>query len=188
MCPAADGDALGGTPAANAASGGHIKKSAGWVHVFDAASVALLALIAQRKRANDDADVAEGCTQSALVVEAESAYSRAANQKEPGQCGFHDSVLPEASSNQHHAEGKENETEGQEVHGGLSGLGKASDALKAPGLSLKLSVGDALNLKLPLGGRVLVPLAHTALQNAESLSGGGLSAEMGDHVRGLHET
>jgi len=44
MCPAANGDASGGTPAANAASGGHIKKSA-WVHVFDAASVALFDLL-----------------------------------------------------------------------------------------------------------------------------------------------
>lgn len=101
-----------------------------WISCFDAASVALVALIAQRKRANDDADVAEGGTESALVVEAQSGYRSAANEKEPGQCGFHRSVLTKASSNQHHAEGKENETEGQEVHGGLSG-GERGFALEA---------------------------------------------------------
>ena len=34
-------------------------------------------------------------------------------------------LAPEAKSHQHHAEGKENETEGQEVHGGLSGFGRS---------------------------------------------------------------
>jgi len=36
MCPAANGDASGGTPAASAASGGHIKKGA-WVSAHEAA-------------------------------------------------------------------------------------------------------------------------------------------------------
>lgn len=93
-----------------------MEKQTSWISAFDAASVALLGLIAQRKRANDDADVAEGCTESALVEVAQSGYRSAADQKEPGQCGFHDSAS-KAASNQHHAEGKENETEGQEVHG-----------------------------------------------------------------------
>lgn len=36
MCPATHASALGGTPAANDADGRHIRKVAGWVHVFDA--------------------------------------------------------------------------------------------------------------------------------------------------------
>jgi len=44
MCPAADGDASGGTPAASAASGGHIKKGA-WVSAHEAALVGLADLL-----------------------------------------------------------------------------------------------------------------------------------------------
>lgn len=44
MCPAANGDASGGTPAAGAASGGHIKKGA-WVTAHDAALVGLAQVI-----------------------------------------------------------------------------------------------------------------------------------------------
>ena len=42
MCPATCVDALGGTPAANDADGRHIRKVAGWIHVFDALSLALV--------------------------------------------------------------------------------------------------------------------------------------------------
>jgi hypothetical protein len=44
MCPAANGDASGGTPAASAASGGHIKKGA-WVSAHEAALAGLAQVI-----------------------------------------------------------------------------------------------------------------------------------------------
>ena len=44
MCPAANGDASGGTPAASAASGGHIKKGA-WVNAHEAALAGLAQVI-----------------------------------------------------------------------------------------------------------------------------------------------
>ena len=45
MCPTPNADALGGTLSANDAGRGHIRKVAGWAHVFDAASVALVRVL-----------------------------------------------------------------------------------------------------------------------------------------------
>jgi hypothetical protein len=94
MCPAANGDALGGTPAASAASGGHIKKSA-WVHVFDAASVSLVALLAKQPaaqiaEAKDSAESTDAEEDCVIDQEAAQDHDDADEEEGPGQETVHD--------------------------------------------------------------------------------------------------
>lgn len=95
MCPAANGDALGGTPAASAASGGHIKKSAGWVHVFDAFSVHVFRLLAEKalsqvstaKNSEEEADAEDDRVSIQEAVESD---GEAEDDEGPGQNSVHD--------------------------------------------------------------------------------------------------
>lgn len=127
MCPAANGDALGGTPAASAASGGHIKKSA-WLHVHTAALSALAPLLAARDERNQQANV-ESHERGNTDDEKRDGHGLLLGGIEQALNGEHDVDNTEVAG-----EDSENELKGFEVHGLLvegvnaSSEDKASDA------------------------------------------------------------
>lgn len=84
MCPAAPGDALGGTPAANAASGGHIKKAT-WLHVGD---LALALLRTLNEQAHDNDSHADGVAIGVAVAKNEDSGHEAGEDERHGLCSL----------------------------------------------------------------------------------------------------
>lgn len=156
--------------AANDADGRHIRKVAGWVHVFDALSVGLIEQWSRPDRMHGP-DGSERQT-----------------DEEPD----HPAIgLGESEPNARVDRDQQHQYGGDAFGHGvvLGGFEiEAQGALVAAGFGLERLGGQPLNLELTFVRRVLAPPAYTALVHAERGSDGGLGAVVADNIRGLHET